>query len=59
MRPLSWKRCSRTQNLSKMLRGIVNLTKNLGFKGKVKIRAVSFESIHKHNAVSEIERVFN
>ncbi len=33
-------------------------TKNLGFKGKVKIRAESFESIHKHNAVSEIERVF-
>ncbi len=34
-------------------------TKNLGFKGRVKIRAESFESIHKHNAVSEIERVFN
>ena len=33
-------------------------TRNLKFKGKVKIRAVSFESIHKHNAVSEIERVF-
>jgi GTP cyclohydrolase-4 len=31
-------------------------TKNLGFKGRVKIRAQSFESIHKHNAVSEIER---
>ncbi len=34
-------------------------TKNLAFKGRVKIRAESFESIHKHNAVSEIERVFN
>ncbi len=33
-------------------------TKNLGFSGCVKIRATSFESIHKHNAVSEIERVF-
>lgn len=34
-------------------------TKNLGFKGRVRIRAESFESIHKHNAVSEIERTFN
>jgi GTP cyclohydrolase-4 len=34
-------------------------TKNLGFDGRVKIRAVSFESIHKHNAVSEIERVLH
>ena len=34
-------------------------TKNLGFRGRVKIRAESFESIHKHNAVSEIERIFN
>ena len=33
--------------------------KNLNFKGKVKIRATSFESIHKHNAISEIERTFN
>lgn len=33
--------------------------KNLNFKGRVKIRATSFESIHKHNAISEIERVFN
>lgn len=32
--------------------------KNLKFKGTVKIRATSFESIHKHNAISEIERVF-
>jgi GTP cyclohydrolase IV len=32
--------------------------KNLNVKGRVKIRATSFESIHKHNAVSEIERVF-
>lgn len=34
-------------------------TRNLNFKGKVKIRVVSLESIHKHNAVSEIERVLN
>lgn len=34
-------------------------TKNLGLKGRVRIRVVSLESIHKHNAVSEIERVFN
>ncbi len=40
-------------------RDCLKLTKNLGFKGKVKIRVVSYESIHKHNAVSEIERVFN
>jgi GTP cyclohydrolase IV len=33
-------------------------TKNLEFTGRVKIRATSYESIHKHNAVSEIERVF-
>jgi GTP cyclohydrolase IV len=33
-------------------------TQNLKFSGKVKIRATSFESIHKHNAVSEIERIF-
>ncbi len=32
--------------------------RNLKFKGCVKIRATSYESIHKHNAVSEIERVF-
>lgn len=32
--------------------------RNLKFKGRVKIRATSFESIHKHNAISEIERVF-
>lgn len=32
--------------------------KNLEFVGRVKIRATSYESIHKHNAVSEIERVF-
>ncbi|MDA4111407.1 MAG: GTP cyclohydrolase I FolE2 [Thaumarchaeota archaeon] len=32
--------------------------KNLKFKGRVRIRATSFESIHKHNAISEIERVF-
>ncbi len=34
-------------------------TRNLDFKGKVRIKVVSLESIHKHNAVSEIERVFN
>lgn len=33
--------------------------RNLKFKGRVKIRATSFESIHKHNAISEIERVFS
>lgn len=33
-------------------------TRNLKFAGRVKIRATSFESIHKHNAVAEIERVF-
>ena len=33
-------------------------TKRLKFKGRVKIRVSSHESIHKHNAVSEIERVF-
>jgi GTP cyclohydrolase-4 len=33
-------------------------TRNLDFKGRVRIKAVSLESIHKHNAVSEIERVF-
>jgi GTP cyclohydrolase IV len=32
--------------------------RNLNFKGRLKIRAVALESIHKHNAVSEIERVF-
>ncbi|HXQ92627.1 MAG TPA: GTP cyclohydrolase, FolE2/MptA family [Nitrososphaerales archaeon] len=32
--------------------------RNLKFKGRVKIRATSYESIHKHNAVSEIERIF-
>ena len=32
---------------------------NLGIKGKVKVKAVSYESIHKHNAVSEIEREIN
>ena len=30
--------------------------KNLNIKGRVKIRATSYESIHKHNAFSEIER---
>jgi GTP cyclohydrolase IV len=33
--------------------------RNLKFKGRVKIRATSYESIHKHNAVSEIERTFD
>jgi GTP cyclohydrolase-4 len=39
-------------------RDCFRLAKNLNFKGKVKIRATSFESIHKHNAISEIEREF-
>jgi GTP cyclohydrolase-4 len=39
-------------------RDCFRLAKNLNFKGRVKIRATSFESIHKHNAISEIERVF-
>lgn len=33
-------------------------TRNLNFRGHVKIRVVSQESIHKHDAVSEIERTF-
>ena len=40
-------------------RDCFRLAKNLNFKGKVKIHATSFESIHKHNAISEIERVFS
>jgi GTP cyclohydrolase IV len=40
-------------------RDCLRLTKALNFKGRVKIRAVSLESIHKHNAISEIERIFN
>jgi len=28
----------------------------LGIKGKVKIKAISYESIRKHNTVSKIER---
>lgn len=40
-------------------RDCFRMTKNLKFKGKVKIRATSYESIHKHNAISEIERTFN
>ena len=39
-------------------RDCFRMAKNLNFKGRVKIRATSFESIHKHNAISEIERVF-
>lgn len=39
-------------------RDCFRLAKNLKFKGKIKIRATSYESIHKHNAISEIERVF-
>lgn len=38
-------------------RDCLKQTLNLKFKGKVKVRAVSLESIHKHNAVSEIERI--
>ncbi|MHB8568437.1 MAG: GTP cyclohydrolase, FolE2/MptA family [Nitrososphaerales archaeon] len=32
-------------------------TRRLKFKGRVRIRVASYESIHKHNAISEIERV--
>ena len=39
-------------------RDCFRLAKNLNFRGKVKIRTTSHESIHKHNAISEIERVF-
>lgn len=39
-------------------RDCFRMSKNLNFKGRVKIRATSFESIHKHNAISEIEREF-
>jgi GTP cyclohydrolase-4 len=39
-------------------RDCLKLTRNLNFRGKVRIRVVSYESIHKHNAISEIERVF-
>lgn len=41
-----------------VVRDCFRQARNLKFKGRVKIRAVSYESIHKHNAVSEIERVF-
>jgi GTP cyclohydrolase-4 len=39
-------------------RDCLRQAKNLNFKGRVKIRARSLESIHKHDAISEIERVF-
>lgn len=42
-----------------VVRDCFKQTRNLSFKGKVKIHVVSLESIHKHNAVSEIERIFS
>ena len=33
--------------------------KELGVKGKVKVKAISYESIHKHNVISVIEREVN
>ncbi len=39
-----------------LARECLNKVKALNIEGKVWIRAVSYESIHKHNAVSEIER---
>lgn len=39
-------------------RDCLKFAKGLNFKGAVRIRATSFESIHKHNAISEIERIF-
>lgn len=41
-----------------VVRDCFRQARNLKFKGRVRIRATSYESIHKHNAVSEIERVF-
>ncbi|MFQ6010776.1 MAG: GTP cyclohydrolase I FolE2 [Nitrososphaerales archaeon] len=38
-------------------RQCLNHTLKLGIEGKVSINAKSFESIHKHNAVAEIQRV--
>lgn len=34
-------------------------TKHLGIKAEVTVRAVSYESIHKHNVISEIKRKIN
>jgi len=39
-----------------LARDIFEKVKLLGIEGRVKIKAISYESIHKHNAVSEIER---
>ena len=39
-----------------LARECLSKARSLGVKGKVKIRATSFESIHKHNAICEIER---
>jgi len=39
-----------------VVRECFSRVKKLGIKGKIKIKGVSYESIHKHNAVSEIER---
>lgn len=33
--------------------------KNLGIKAEVKVKAISYESIHKHNVISEIKRKIN
>jgi GTP cyclohydrolase IV len=42
-----------------LTRECFNKTKNLGIKAEVSVRAVSYESIHKHNVISEIKRQIN
>jgi GTP cyclohydrolase-4 len=42
-----------------VVRGCFEELKKTGVKGKVRIKVVSDESIHKHNAVAEIIRVLN
>lgn len=42
-----------------LVRECFEKVKNLGIKAKVHIKAVSYESIHKHNVISEIEREIN
>ncbi len=39
-----------------LARECLSKARSLGVKGEVRIRAISFESIHKHNAICEIER---
>jgi GTP cyclohydrolase IV len=39
-------------------RDCLRQAKNLNFRGRLSIKARSLESIHKHDAISEIERVF-